>query len=76
MAAWRRRMGTEDAKTIDQRRAQTVEWVNARVRNWGLYRVVVRGLEKVRAVALLFALAHNYRQTQWLRSRLATAGAS
>lgn len=73
VAAWRTRMGTEEAKAIYKRRAQTAEWANARVRNWGLYRVVVRGLEKVRAVALLFALAHNFRQTQLLRSRLATA---
>ena len=65
-------MGTEEAKTTYKRRAQTAEWANARVRNWGLDQVVVRGLEKVRSVALLFALAHNFRQTIRLQSPLAT----
>lgn len=73
VAAWRMRMGTAEAQAIYKRRASTAEWANARVRNWGLYRFVVRGLEKVRAVALLFALAHNFQQTVLLQSRLATA---
>jgi len=67
------RMGTEDAKTTYKRRASTAEWANARVRNWGLYQVAVRGLEKVRSVALLFALAHNFQQTLLLKRRLAAA---
>jgi len=33
----------------------------------------VRGLEKVRSVALLFALAHNFQQTLLLKRRLAAA---
>ena len=73
MAAWRIRMGTDDAKATYKRRASTAEWANARVRNWGLYQVAVRGLEKVRAVALPFALAHNFRQTLLLKRRLAAA---
>ena len=72
VAAWRERMGTAAAKTIYKRRAATAEWVNARVRNWGLRQLVVRGLEKARAVALLYALAHNLRQTLLLRSRVTT----
>jgi hypothetical protein len=73
VGAWRERMGTEEAKKIYQRRAQTAEWANARVRNFGLRQFLVRGLEKVRAVALLYALAHNLRQTVLLKSKLATA---
>lgn len=72
VAAWRQRMGLEEAKTIYGRRAPTAEWTNARVRNWGLRQVLVRGLQKVRAVALLYALAHNVIQTVLLRSRVAT----
>jgi transposase len=72
VAAWRQRMGQEEAKTIYRRRAPTAEWTNARARNWGLRQLLVRGLEKVRAVALLYALAHNVMQTVLLRSRVAT----
>ena len=74
VGVWRQRMGTEEAQAIYRRRAQTAEWTNARVRNWGLRQVLVRGLRKVRAVALLFALAHNLMQTVLLRSRRATTG--
>jgi transposase len=73
VAAWRERMGTEEAKTIYQRRAQTAEWANARVRNFGLRQFLVRGLENVRAATLLYALAHNLRQTILLKARLATS---
>lgn len=67
--AWRERMGTEEAKTIYKRRAQTAEWANARVRNFGFRQVVVRGLGKVRAVAILYALTHNLMQTMLLKRR-------
>jgi hypothetical protein len=73
VGAWRQRMGTEEAKTIYPRRAQTAEWANARARNCGLRQFVVRGLEKVRAVALLHALAHNLMQTVLLKTRTAAA---
>lgn len=73
VAAWRERMGTAEAKTIYQRRAQTAEWTNARARNCGLRQFLVRGLEKVRAVALLYALAHNLRQTLLLKTKAANA---
>lgn len=56
---WRVRMGTEAAKRTYKLRAQTAECVNAIARNRGLTRFVVRGLKKVRSVALLYALAHN-----------------
>jgi len=59
IAQWRQRMGTEAAKTIYKERAATSECVNGIARNRGLQRLVVRGLAKVRAVFLWFALAHN-----------------
>jgi transposase len=59
VAAWRCRMGTEQAKTIYKERAATAECVNALARNRGLIRLQVRGLAKVKNVVLLFALAHN-----------------
>jgi len=59
VAAWRRRMDTDAAREIYKERAATAECVNALARNRGLQRVPVRGLVKVRAVAMLYALAHN-----------------
>jgi transposase len=59
VAGWRRRMGTEEAKRIYRERASSIECVNAQMRNRGLRQFPVRGLQKVRAVTLWFALAHN-----------------
>ena len=59
VAGWRRRMATEEAKTIYKERAATAECVNAQARNRGLTRFIVRGIDKVKAVALWHALAHN-----------------
>jgi hypothetical protein len=59
VAEWRVRMGTEEAKAIYKGRAATVECVNAQARNRGLVRLLVRGLRKVKAIALWFAIAHN-----------------
>jgi transposase len=59
VAAWRMRMATKAAKAIYRLRGQTAECVNAIARNRGLCRFLVRGLRKIRAVALWFALAHN-----------------
>lgn len=62
---WRARMETEEAKEIYKQRASTAEWVNAQGRErHGLQRFIVRGLAKVRCVALLVALAHNL--CRWL----------
>jgi hypothetical protein len=72
VASWRTRMGTAAARRVYRGRVQTAEWVNARLRNWGLRQFVVRGLTKVRAVATLFALTHNLIQGERLR-RLAAA---
>lgn len=59
IGAWRERMGTEGAKAVYQERAATIECVNAQARNRGLVRLLVRGVAKVKAVALWFAVAHN-----------------
>jgi hypothetical protein len=58
--AWRERMRTEEAKEQYKARAGLVENVNAQVKGrYGLTQVTVRGLDKVKSVALLVALAHN-----------------
>lgn len=67
VAAWRKRMGTEEAKTTYKLRAQTAEWVNAGARNRGMYQVNVRGRHKVLALALLQALAHNFLRERSLK---------
>jgi len=59
VAEWRQRMGTDEAKEIYKQRAATAECVNAQARNRGLIQLVVRGLQKVKAIALWFAIAHN-----------------
>jgi transposase len=59
VAEWRRRMGTDEAKEIYKERAATAELVNGQARNRGLIRLLVRGVQKVKAVALWFATAHN-----------------
>ncbi len=59
IAEWRLRMGTAEAKTVYRQRAATAECVNAQARNRGLRQFLVRGIDKVRAVLLWHALAHN-----------------
>ncbi len=59
VAYWRERMGRSEAKDIYGQRAATAECVNAIARGRGLRQFVVRGLRKVKAVALWYALAHN-----------------
>jgi len=73
IAAWRRRMGTDEAKAIYKERASTAECVNAIARNRGLRQFLVRGLKKVRAVVLLYALAHNLMRAVTLRREAALA---
>jgi hypothetical protein len=64
VAAWRERMGCDAAKAIYKERAATAECANAQARNRALKQFVVRGLEKVKAIAL-YALAHNMACTWW-----------
>ncbi len=59
IAAWRERMGTDEAREIYKERAATAECVNAIARNRGLQRFNVCGLDKVKSVLLWYALAHN-----------------
>ena len=68
VAEWRQRMGTPEAQQLYHLRAATAEWTNAQARNRGLYQVRVRGLIKVRAVLLWYALVHNWVQAQALRA--------
>ncbi|MDY0169130.1 MAG: IS1182 family transposase [Thermoguttaceae bacterium] len=58
VAAWRQRMGTQEAKDKYKQRGKT-EWPNAECRNRGLSQFLVRGLEKVKAVILWYVLTHN-----------------
>ena len=66
---WRERMGTEEAKEIYKDRASTAECVNAIARNRGLQQFCVRGLIKVKAVLLWYALAHNFIRIWALRGQ-------
>ncbi|MGQ3296722.1 IS1182 family transposase [Reyranella sp.] len=58
VAAWRRRMRSPHGKGVYKRRAMG-ECINARFRQWGLRQFTVRGVHKVKAVLLWFALANN-----------------
>jgi len=71
VAAWRERMGTDRAKTVHKDRAATAECVNAQARNRGLVRLLVRGLEKVKAITPWYALAHNLMCAMRLRAAVA-----
>ena len=73
VAAWRIRMGTDEAKRIYRERAATAECVNALARNRGLRHVPVRGLEKARAILLWFVLAHNLMRAVALRAAATAA---
>jgi transposase len=68
VAAWRQRMNREEGKAIYRQRASTAEWVNALARNRGLQQFLVRGLEKVQAVATWFAVAHNLQRALALKA--------
>jgi transposase len=72
IARWRRRMGTESGKTKYRKRCEG-ECLNAQARNHGLRQFLVRGLPRTRCVALLYALAINWMQTQVLYRRAAEA---
>jgi transposase len=74
IAEWRRRMKGDEAKEIYKGRAATVECVNAQARNHGLIRLLVRGVQKVKAVALWHAVAHNVRRWFSLRGEAALGG--
>jgi transposase len=59
--AWRQRMATEQAQAFYRRRFAT-ERPHAHMRNHGLRRLLVRGIEKVKAVVLWHVHAFNFMQ--------------
>jgi transposase len=73
IVTWRQRMATPQAKEIYKQRAATAECVNAIQHNRGLQSFLVRGLTKVKAVALWFALLHNLLRGRALRLALVQA---
>ena len=70
---WRQRMATPEAQAIYKERASTAEWTNAMARNRGMQQFLVRGLRKIKAVALWFALAANLVRAATLRRQVAVA---
>ena len=58
--AFRQRMAQPDAKEKYKQRSSIAEFPNAECRNRGLQQFRVRGLQKVKAVALWYALAFNF----------------
>ncbi len=60
VAAWRQRMGTEEAREIYKQRGATAETVNADAKTHrGLDHLLVRGLPKVLGAASLFVLTYD-----------------
>jgi transposase len=74
VAAWRKRMGTEEGREKYKQRAKC-EWSNAECRNRGLHQFVVRGLAKVRTVVLWYVLVHNLLRMVALRAKRALKAA-
>ncbi len=59
-ARWRERMGTDEAQKIYRQRAATIETINADLKTHrAMDRFLVRGMGKVKCVALWCALAYN-----------------
>ena len=71
---WRQRMTTPEAQAIYKERAATAELINAQCRNRGLWQFRVRGLAKVKMIALWYALAHNLLRAVALRDAAAPKG--
>ena len=66
MAAFRERMKSDEAKALLKQRPSIAEFPNAECRNRGLYQFRVRGLEKVKTVALWYAITFNFMRMQQL----------
>jgi hypothetical protein len=60
MFAFRQRMATDEAKARFKQRPSIAEFPNAECRNRGLHQFRVRGLKKVKAVALWYAITFNF----------------
>lgn len=65
--AWRARMASEAGKARYKPRS-ICECIHARWRNWDLRQLTVRGMQKVRAVVLWYALTNNILQGHRLAS--------
>lgn len=59
MANLRTRMNTDEAEVIYKDRSSTAEFVNATSKNKGMHGFLVRGINKVTSMALMYAVAHN-----------------
>jgi len=57
---FRERMAQPESQQLFKQRPRVAEFPNAVCRNQGLRQFLVRGLRKVKAVALLHALAFNF----------------
>jgi transposase len=66
MVAFRKRMATDDAKTLYKTRPSIAEFPNAVCRNHGLTQFRVRGTLKTKAVAIWHALTHNLQRMMTL----------
>jgi IS5 family transposase len=58
-AAFRQRMSQAEYQALYKQRPSIAEYPNAECRNRGCQRLLVRGLERVKSVALLYALTFN-----------------
>lgn len=67
---WRSRMQTEEAEQAAKRR-KLIETLNAIVKNRGMGRMLLRGIEKIASAVLLQALANNLMQAHRLRLQAA-----
>ncbi len=61
LQTWRARMASLNGQYVYNRRRH-IETINAQLKNHGLQRFILRGIEKVRCEALLQAIAHNLRR--------------
>jgi transposase len=67
VAAWRQRMGTDEAQEKYKQRSKA-EYPNATCRNRGLQQFLVRGLDKVKTVVMWYVLTHNLFRVVALRA--------
>lgn len=57
---WRNMIDNPEVNKIYKKRCSTAEFSNAQVKNFGFREFLVRGLEKVKGMAFLHALAQNF----------------
>lgn len=56
---WREMIGSDQVKELYKRRCSTAEFSNMQVKNHDLTEFPVRGMSKVKGVAILHAISHN-----------------